>query len=253
MKTQAHSSSRLVAALAAACFAFALTLGAGTAFGLVHPVPDTSQKGSATIELVSTSGKAESGAELTLYRVADVASDDGDFIWELSADFASSGVDLTDIAAPETARALAKAASGKKAYQVVTTNAAGKVVAKDLEVGAYLVVQEKNPQGFVRMTPFVFTIPAYEEAEGTPEGYGEYLYDVVATPKVLPVGEVQGDEGEEGDDPSGNGGTHQLGDEGQTYLPQTGQLWWPVPVLLLLGIGMIASGVRRKRKGQTEE
>ena len=35
MKTQAHSSSQLVAALAAACFAFALTLGAGTAFGLV--------------------------------------------------------------------------------------------------------------------------------------------------------------------------------------------------------------------------
>lgn len=255
MKTQAHSSSRRVAALFAACVAFALSLGSGTAFGLEHPVPDTTQKGSATIELVSKSGKAEFGAELTLYRVADVASDDGDFIWELSADFAASGVDLSDIGAPETARALAKATSGKKAYQVVTTNAAGKVVAKDLEVGAYLVVQEKNPEGFVRLTPFVFTIPAYEEGEDVPEGYGEYQYDVLATPKILPVGEVQGDEGEEGDDPNDNRHTSTLGDEGDTYerLPQTGQLWWPVPVLLVLGIGMIAFGIRRNRKKQAGE
>lgn len=37
------------------------------------------------------------------------------------------------------------------------------------------------------------------------------------------------------------------------YLPQTGQLWWPVPVLLCAGLFFILIGVVRRRSGNDEE
>ena len=37
---------------------------------------------------------------------------------------------------------------------------------------------------------------------------------------------------------------------GANRLPQTGQLWWPVPVLCILGLGLIGSGVHRRRTAE---
>ena len=37
---------------------------------------------------------------------------------------------------------------------------------------------------------------------------------------------------------------------GANRLPQTGQLWWPVPVLCILGLGLISSGVYRRRAAE---
>ena len=34
---------------------------------------------------------------------------------------------------------------------------------------------------------------------------------------------------------------------GANRLPQTGQLWWPVPVLCIMGLGLIVSGVQRRK------
>ena len=36
-------------------------------------------------------------------------------------------------------------------------------------------------------------------------------------------------------------------------IPQTGQLWWPVPMLLALGLGMIVVGLVRRRGAEYEE
>ncbi len=36
-------------------------------------------------------------------------------------------------------------------------------------------------------------------------------------------------------------------------IPQTGQLWWPVPMLLALGLGMIVAGLIRRRGAEYEE
>jgi len=33
------------------------------------------------------------------------------------------------------------------------------------------------------------------------------------------------------------------------YLPQTGQLWWPVPVLAALGVVLVISGLLLRRRG----
>ena len=36
-------------------------------------------------------------------------------------------------------------------------------------------------------------------------------------------------------------------------LPQTGQLWWPVPVLFVVGVVLILLGVLRRRSGKKHE
>lgn len=250
MEAMAKTMLGKAAALGAAVVALVLALGAGagSAWALEHPVPDASATGSVSFSLVSKSGKAEAGAKLSLYKVANVASDDGDFVWELSAAFADSGADVSAIDAPETAADLARAASGKKADAVVTTDANGAAKAAGLPVGAYVVVQEQALEGFVRLVPFVFTIPSYVEGEDVPEGYGEYVYDVQAEPKVLPVGEVAASD----EDVVDEGRTNVLGDEGEegadARLPQTGQLWWPVPLLLVAGAVFLVLGRRRSAK-----
>ena len=45
--------------------------------------------------------------------------------------------------------------------------------------------------------------------------------------------------------PSTDGGNAP---DGGTRLPQTGQLWWPVPVLLAGGLALCAAGVLGRRK-----
>ena len=37
---------------------------------------------------------------------------------------------------------------------------------------------------------------------------------------------------------------------GANRLPQTGQLWWPVPVLCIMGFGLIVSGVHRRKAAE---
>ena len=39
---------------------------------------------------------------------------------------------------------------------------------------------------------------------------------------------------------------------GGKKLPQTGQLWWPVPVLACAGLGCIAVGLFRRREARDE-
>ena len=52
--------------------------------------------------------------------------------------------------------------------------------------------------------------------------------------------------------PSGGGGsTPSGGSGGGGRLPQTGQLWWPVPLLVLAGIVLVLSGVILRRKGRS--
>ena len=44
----------------------------------------------------------------------------------------------------------------------------------------------------------------------------------------------------------GTPGTPSSGSK--TVLPQTGQLWWPVPVLCGIGLALLVGGIALKRK-----
>ena len=76
----------------------------------------------------------------------------------------------------------------------------------NLEKGYYLLVQETAPKGYLAMRPFFISIPS--------EIDDQVQYHIEARPKLQQIPEEN--------------------------LPQTGQLQWPV--WLLLGMGMIAMG-----------
>ena len=68
---------------------------------------------------------------------------------------------------------------------------------------------------------------------------GEYKYEVTSVPKIDLEREVKPTTPPS---PGGGGGK----------LAQTGQLWWPVPVLVCAGLACIAVGLFRRRRGQNE-
>ena len=67
----------------------------------------------------------------------------------------------------------------------------------------------------------------------------EYQYHVTSQPKTDLEREVKPTS-----PPSSGGGGGKL--------PQTGQLWWPVPVLACAGLGCIAVGLLRRREDRDE-
>lgn len=141
-----------------------------------HEVPDASQLG--TISAVMTyDGAAVPGGSLTLYRVGDVVSDDGNYGFALTEAFAGSEVSLDDVESAETAEALADYAETAKPEGVtVTVDGEGHVTFTDLEIGLYLVVQGEPADGYEPINPFLVSLPMND---------GEaYLYDVDASPKL---------------------------------------------------------------------
>lgn len=93
----------------------------------------------------------------------------------------------------------------------------------NLELGLYLLVQDVAAEGCIKMEPFLVSVPMEEN--------GGYLYDVDASPKVelakLPV------EPSKPEQPELPGGSK---------LPQTGQLNWPIPLLVMSGLCLLSAG-----------
>lgn len=91
----------------------------------------------------------------------------------------------------------------------------GTVTFSGLEPGHYLLVQQEAAAGYLTMKPFCISLPM---SVG-----GELVYDIIAEPKLERI-------------PGGQ-------------LPQTGQLVWPIWVLLGGGFSLIGLGILvRKRK-----
>lgn len=98
----------------------------------------------------------------------------------------------------------------------------------DLELGLYLVVQTQAAEGYEPVDPFLISLPMQEE--------GVYVYEVNATPKMSELVEAAEETAEET-----TAQTAQTPTSGAT-LPQTGQLNWPIPVLVALGLGLFSLG-----------
>lgn len=111
----------------------------------------------------------------------------------------------------------------------------------ELEKGIYLVVGHDLMKEYDKYgTPsFLISLPTADEN-------GNWIYEVVAEPKVeytpnfyfeIPpeLNPGYGNDLDEDDEPELNDDTERL--------PQTGQLWWPVPILLSLGISFIVIGL----------
>ena len=203
--------------------------------------PDYNRKGSITVNIVSTENqRAVSGGELTLYKVAFAAAVDGNNVFRLTGAFAQSGADIDDISendqgARETASTLENYAVKNNIEGVsASVNKNGQAVWDDLELGLYLVVDTAPADGYAPVNAFLITVPRLSE--------GSYIYDVQAGPKVDTADSVTDGTPAPNTKAPSSGGS----------LPQTGQLWWPVPVLAAAGILSIILGLYRRSCGSSE-
>ena len=98
-----------------------------------------------------------------------------------------------------------------------------------LELGLYLLVQHKAAKGYETAAPFLVSVPMEED--------GVLRYDVDASPKV---------ELEKEPEPTSTTPPAPT----DPRLPYTGQLNWPVPVLTVLGLGLLALGLALRRKSR---
>lgn len=203
---------------------------------------DLDAKGSISVTLRDTDGKAVSGGELTLYRVAEVKHEDGDLSFAYTNGFAGCGVPLGDLTAAGLAGELREKIADSAVYTTKTVGQDGKVKFSDLELGLYLVVQSKAADGYYAVSPFLVTVPMTED--------GGYLYNVDASPKVESARDKPGDGG--GSSPTPTPVPPVPTPQPGGSLPQTGQLNWPVPVLAALGLGVFALGwwLREKNSEQ---
>ena len=225
----------VISGLLALLFLLALPLPAAA-----QPVPDESRNGHCSITVSMTyKGKAVRGGTLALYKVGDVAEDGGNYsfvpVKEIQADIPEFG----DIESPDLAGRLAEL-EGKLTpvtSDPVTVDRDGNATFSDLTFGLYLVVQKTAASGYGKTAPFLVSVP-YLYAD-------EYQYDVTSQPKTDLEREVP----TKPTSPTTKPTTSSSGGE---KLPQTGQLWWPVPVLACAGLGCIAVGLFRRWEARDE-
>lgn len=249
-----HVISGLLALLVL-LFLLALPLSAAA-----QPVPDESRNGHCSITVSMTyKGKAVRGGTLALYKVGDVAEDGGNYsfvpVEEIQADIPEFG----DIESPDLAGKLCKQESKLTPVTDLPKKVGedGNATFSDLTFGLYLVVQKTAASGYGKTAPFLVSVP-YLYAD-------EYQYDVTSQPKTdlerevptKPTGPTTKptkptDPTTKPTKPTGPTTKPTTSSGGGKKLPQTGQLWWPVPVLACAGLGCIAVGLFRRWEARDE-
>lgn len=197
-------------------------------------IPDLTKAGSISVEM-TYKDEAVAGGSFVLYRVADVNWNSDTEEWEyiLTDDFSGSEVTLDDIDSDDTAQDLYDYAVDQKlSGTAADVDNEGKVSYTDLSVGLYLMVQTKAADGYELVNPFLVSLP--QESDGT------YIYDVDASPKVelekTPVTSTPTATPTPTVTPT------------PEKLPQTGQLFWPIPILIIAGIALIVVGWKLSKK-----
>ena len=259
---------------------------AAPAFAL--EVVDLSRTGSIKVSLYdSETSEAVGGGTLTLYRVAKVQKDNANLSFVYTNGFEDCGVELGDLSEGELAGRLAEKIAATAESTTVEISDFGTAEFGDLEVGLYLVVQTTAAENYNVINPFLVSVPIQENgsyvydvdalpkvgtaAKKTPEPPD--TPDTPDTPHTPdkpeganpntpaapgpdnPDGWVLGANGEKiylnpeapsPDNPNG----HVMGAHG---LPQTGQLNWPIPVLAVTGVVLVAAGIKLKKGTRKDE
>lgn len=206
----------------------ALLLFCGVSFtAFAAEAPDITRKCSVSVTM-KNDGRPVPGGTLTLYNVAALKNENGDLSYVWNDAFSSCGLGFDNISSPEFAAKLAYFAGEngiKGTERGIDIN--GRVSFKGLTAGLYLAVQENPAEGYDKIEPFAVTLPLLEN--------DEWKYDADATPKTGTEGETQ---------PSEPGTT----EPDEPELPYTGQLYWPVFVLLAVGVIVFATGFNLSRR-----
>lgn len=205
-------------------------------------VPDLTQKGTITVRM-HTKDTIVPGGNLTLYRVGKIHEDDGNYSFIPTGTFETCGESFEDIQSPDLAFRLAKYVDENQHIKDtgVTKKVPEKdlekgiVIFEDLEPGLYLLVQYKAAAGYNKANPFLVSLPKMEN--------GKYSYEVDASPKVNIKQDTDNKK-------------PVTSPKTTSKLPQTGQLNWPIPLLvvsgmLLFAIGWVLCFGRKKNDNET--
>ena len=173
------------------------------------------------------------GGELSLYTVASVKVENGYHFDVTNGKFADeegvSGIssmtskELSKVNF-ELAQKLEKQAAKAEADRCEKI-AGGEVSFTGLKPGLYLIVQTRLSEGERKVNSFLISVPDEE---------GNFRITGAPKPGVFtPEKETE---------------TEQPPKQPSEKLPQTGQLWWPVPVMAIAGAAFLAAGIVSKKK-----
>ena len=284
---------RIKQRLAALLVVLTLLLGCtAPAFAAKSEWIDLDRRGSIKVSLFDTETAAPvPGGELTLYRVASVKLDDGNLSCAYTNGFEDCGIELGDLSESELAVQLAKHIADTAESKTVEVGSAGVAEFTDLELGLYLVLQSTPATDYDCIQPFLVSVPMQENGRyiynvdalpkvGTathnppdtpdkPEGPDNpekpetpETPDTPDDPKNPNAPDPNNPDGWVLDGrPEADGANPNAPDPnspsgwvlGAHGLPQTGQLNWPVPVLLAAGCVLMAVGGLLRRKGCRHE
>ena len=109
-------------------------------------------------------------------------------------------------------------------------------------MGLYLLIQWEPAAGFYELSPYLLSIPKYED--------GVYVYDIESAPKQTPDERPTEEPGTEpGTQPPADKPTEPPVQPGEK-LPQTGLTNWPIPLLAVCGAFRVIVGLVMVAKGR---
>jgi len=234
-----------------------VVLGFMTA-GVYSPVMAASQvdqNAECTINLTNLGGdNPVSGGAFVAYRVATIEAQGGQEVFRSL--YGDKGVvdienNVTKLASEYYTMVSEKAVEEPTA-QVAAEE--GKLTFSKLKPGLYLIVQETSIDGYNNMTPFLISVPTWDKETKS------YVYtrtavvknDISSTETTTEEDTDDEDDTVDDDETSDNeddysGDNDDDSSSSRDTLPQTGQLWWPLPLLLCAGLILMLVGRKIRR------
>lgn len=230
------------------------------------PDPDLTKLCSVSIVIRDSTDNPVAGGKGTAVRVAVWKKVGSVYVWDAVPSFGASGLTGSALADNSNATFLAAYAEANAvAGTELSIDSSGKARFTDLLPGVYLIAQSEAAPGYGAFAPFLVSVPQYSASEL------RYYDHVTAFPKLPPLpGPVPPGPGvppvppgpDVPPDPPGPdvppdppGPTPPTPDDPNVpeKLPQTGQLWWPVPFLSLAGVTLLMLSRLSRRKESEDE
>lgn len=123
---------------------------------------DLTEKGSIEITLKESSDMI-SGAEITLYHIADAKVVNNNLAFSLKDELSNCNVNLDDFTDKSLVDNISNCNLNDTKKYVRTTNKNGVVKFDNLDLGLYLVVETKGVQGYSNIDSFLVAVPKVED------------------------------------------------------------------------------------------
>jgi len=229
----------------------------GQTHAAVYASADFSKMGSLTIVMKNGQGESLEGAGLSVFRVADMKTTNGQLTYSLVNEFDAAGVVISNTMTSEENKAAAAALikyipPDQIASSCVLVNREGNAVMSGLSPGLYLVMQSVSVAGYYDITPFLVYLPSMDPDGITwnynliisPKGELEINREPTpgATPSPTPAADTGTLDQSREPTPGANSGSGSKDTLSAVRLPQTGMLLWPVAILAASGILIFCLG-----------